>query len=281
MNPNINMHSIALKFSSLFFLFCPLDLSFIYIDIYYQSKKCIKTVCVWSVCGSVRCSRLRSLQCLRRYYDSGKRHPNLPNAFKYSLSMLVTLTGIFNPSLKQRSGTVVTPFQYFYLTVAGISTIYSWLWDVFQDWNLFDSTQPGFIRKRRILSNTYYYYLAIIMDLVFRIFWTWTLIPNGRQTDLSIINLYIAPFSAMAEIFRRTMWSFFRLENEQLNNTAGYRKSTHIPLHYETPKQKKKNILSDVPEVEDTEKRRQIRFEILAFFIVVVFFVAASIVANS
>jgi hypothetical protein len=35
------------------------------------------------------------------------------------------------------------------------------------------------------------------------------------------------------ELFRRTFWSFFRLENEHLRNTQGFRRVDFIPLHYD------------------------------------------------
>lgn len=40
---------------------------------------------------------LRFNQCLRRYHDTGKRMPNLANAFKYAMSQSVTLFGAFHP----------------------------------------------------------------------------------------------------------------------------------------------------------------------------------------
>lgn len=40
---------------------------------------------------------IRFNQCLRRYVDTGKRMPNLANAFKYALSQSVTLFGAFHP----------------------------------------------------------------------------------------------------------------------------------------------------------------------------------------
>ena len=40
---------------------------------------------------------LRFNQCLRRYLDTGKRMPNLANAFKYAMSQSVTLFGTFHP----------------------------------------------------------------------------------------------------------------------------------------------------------------------------------------
>lgn len=36
------------------------------------------------------------------------------------------------------------------------------------------------------------------------------------------------------ELLRRTLWGFFRLENEHRNNTAGFRRVGFVPLHFST-----------------------------------------------
>ena len=36
------------------------------------------------------------------------------------------------------------------------------------------------------------------------------------------------------ELARRTMWGFFRLENEHRQNTSGFRRVTFVPLHFDT-----------------------------------------------
>ena len=38
----------------------------------------------------------------------------------------------------------------------------------------------------------------------------------------------------MLELFRRTVWGFFRLENEHRSNTAGNRRVSFVPLHFNT-----------------------------------------------
>ena len=47
---------------------------------------------------------IRFNQCLRRYLDTGKRMPNLANAFKYAMSQSVTLFGAFHPLYLMHSG---------------------------------------------------------------------------------------------------------------------------------------------------------------------------------
>ena len=47
---------------------------------------------------------IRFNQCLRRYFDTGQRVPNLPNAFKYAMSQSVTLFGAFHPLYLMQTG---------------------------------------------------------------------------------------------------------------------------------------------------------------------------------
>lgn len=114
---------------------------------------------------------LRFMQCLRRYRDNGKRHPNLSNALKYALAMLVTLAGVFNPTFSQRGNEKMTGFQIFWILSYFTSTLYSWGWDVLMDWSAIDLQAPGYLRKRRMIASSYYYYFAILTDLVLRFFW--------------------------------------------------------------------------------------------------------------
>ena len=105
------------------------------------------------------------------------------------------------------------------------------------DWSLGNSKHGG-LRERRMFRNKAVYYAAIVVDLILRFFWSYTLIPVRDQSNFAngvSLSIAIAPFAAIAEICRRSMWSFFRLENEHLHNTSGYRKVNHIPLHFETP----------------------------------------------
>jgi len=45
----------------------------------------------------------------------------------------------------------------------------------------------------------------------------------------------VTPVLSYAEVFRRAMWSAFRVENEHLNNTLGYKRAEVVPLHFERP----------------------------------------------
>jgi hypothetical protein len=52
------------------------------------------------------------------------------------------------------------------------------------------------------------------------------------------------------EPIRRTIWSFFTVENEHLRNTMGYRKEQFIPLYFERG-------VGQAPAVETEESKRK------------------------
>jgi hypothetical protein len=57
-----------------------------------------------------------------------------------------------------------------------------------------------------------------------------TLVPPQSSR---MLPLYSQPFTMVLELFRRTFWGFFRLENEHLRNTQGFHRAHFIPLHYD------------------------------------------------
>ena len=93
---------------------------------------------------------LRFNQCLRRYLDTGKRVPNLPNALKYAISQTVTLFGTFHPlylmsarshDVGEEAEDVILKhrknlFQIFWMCLFIASSLYSFCWDVYMDWGL-------------------------------------------------------------------------------------------------------------------------------------------------
>jgi hypothetical protein len=78
-----------------------------------------------------------------------------------------------------------------------------------------------------------YYYMVMAADLVLRFMWVLTLIPpqSGARFELPA---YLSAISMTVELFRRTIWSFFRLEHEHRQNTSGFRRVNVVPLHFST-----------------------------------------------
>lgn len=179
---------------------------------------------------------IRLMQCLRRYVDTGNRMPNLANAAKYAMAQTVTLFGAFHPLYllhgHEESHAVATLFQIFWLALFVSSSLYSFVWDVYMDWGL-GRPKNAFLGPRLMFPSKYHYYGVIGADLVLRFMWVQSLIPPSSGAYFAI-PAYLTAVNMSLELLRRTLWGFFRLENEQRTNTQGYRDEDFVPLHFTT-----------------------------------------------
>ena len=195
-------------------------------------------------------------QCLRRYADTGQRLPHIANAFKYALSMTVTLFGAFHPLYLQTKGNADL-FQMFWMLNFVFSSLYSFFWDVYMDCKcltVFNECpivtpshccvfcfrsgglgRPKFnmLGPRLMYPRKDAYYAIIGIDLVLRFAWVLTLVPPDSGASFAL-PAYLTAVSMMFELFRRTIWGFLRLENEHRSNTSGYRRVDFVPLHFTT-----------------------------------------------
>lgn len=155
---------------------------------------------------------LRFNQCLRRYIDTGKRFPNLANAFKYAMSQSVTLFGTFHPLYlmhtegdeqsismadddDQEEDLVIghsrrsNVFQFFWMGLFIASSLYSFCWDVYMDWGL-GRREFGFLGPRLMFPHRSHYYMVMAVDLVLRMMWVLTLIPpqSGENSVMIIMR---------------------------------------------------------------------------------------------
>jgi hypothetical protein len=77
------------------------------------------------------------------------------------------------------------------------------------------------------------YYCVIAMDLVLRSLWVLSFVPPSMGAVFAIPQ-YLSALQIVLELFRRTVWGFFRLENEHRCNVSGYRRVDFVPLHFDT-----------------------------------------------
>lgn len=199
---------------------------------------------------------IRFNQCLRRYIDTGKRNPNLFNAGKYALSQTVTLFGAFHPlymMYKKREeqdefmkdtqllddtlafdlpDSKRSIFDYFWFGIFIASSLYSYFWDVRMDWGL-GRLDNRLLGTRLMFPSRKPYYMVMVVDLFLRFMWVTTLIPpqSGAQFE---IPQYLSLVTMAVELFRRTIWGFFRLEHEHRHNSQGFRRVDFVPLHFST-----------------------------------------------
>ncbi|XP_058829753.1 solute carrier family 53 member 1 isoform X1 [Topomyia yanbarensis] len=165
----------------------------------------------------------RMAQCLRRFRDTRDVHPHLANAVKYSTSFFVVAFSSLTQATSARyEKSTDNPWFYLWIISSIVSSCYAYTWDIKMDWGLFDSKSSDnkFLRDEVVYGSNWFYYFAIVEDLILRFGWTlsMSLIEMG-YIDREIIVSILSPL----EVFRRFIWNYFRLENEHLNNCGNFR----------------------------------------------------------
>ena len=139
-------------------------------------------------------------------------------------------------------------WYYLWISVSIFGSLYSYTWDIYMDWGLMRSREKGkFGLRSKITFSRWYYYFAMVTDLLLKFTWIFTFIePKKLENFFYSLNFYIL-FLEILEGLRRTQWVLLRVENENINNFEKYRNILEIPkMRYEDEEQdllktKKKN----------------------------------------
>ena len=137
----------------------------------------------------------------------------------------VHLTGLINVATSAVYFRYQTPWSLILFCVShvigSLATIY---WDLIMDWGLLNrDSKNRYLRDDLVLDNKIWYYLAMVQDVALRFFWVilislrWSL--NLTESQL----IWVPTIFSVFEIWRRSIWNFFRLENEHLNNCGDFR----------------------------------------------------------
>jgi hypothetical protein len=98
------------------------------------------------------------------------------------------------------------------------------------DWSLL---QPGakkpLLRDVRGFKNTWWYYVAMVIDPIFRFNWIFYSIYITDLQHSSAASFFIG----FSEVTRRGIWTLFRVENEHCSNVAHFKASRDVPLPYD------------------------------------------------
>ncbi|KAB2578141.1 SPX domain-containing protein [Lasiodiplodia theobromae] len=168
----------------------------------------------------------RALQCLRRYYDTRNFFPHLVNCGKY------TWTILYYMSLSLYRIHKTWHLRSFFIFCATVNAVYCTTWDLVMDWSLLNPyAKNRFLRDNLGYKNVYWYYAAIILDPILRFNWIFYAIYGDDVQHSAILSFMVA----LSEIFRRGMWTLFRVENEHCTNVVRYRASRDVPLPYSVP----------------------------------------------
>jgi len=120
------------------------------------------------------------------------------------------------------------------------------------DWALFSTAprQKGdysyrFLRGRLLFRrHIWFYYVAIVLDLILRFLWTLTLLPAATGGPLQYFQYRYKHFLPGVELFRRSMWAWLRFEHEQITRDDDTYKDPE--MHYLYPStDTKHNLESD------------------------------------
>ncbi|KAI3406359.2 SYG1 [Candida oxycetoniae] len=165
----------------------------------------------------------RLLQCIRRYMDTADWFPHLANMMKYTCSTIYYMT-LSLYRIDRSLNKKVT-----FIMFASINSVYCSIWDIVMDWSLLQMGSKNFLlRDYLFYKNKYYYYAAMIIDVILRFQWIFYAF-FGDQIQQSAVTSFCV---ALAEILRRFIWVFFRMENEHCTNVILFRASKETPLPY-------------------------------------------------
>ncbi|KAG6763945.1 hypothetical protein POTOM_031395 [Populus tomentosa] len=111
-----------------------------------------------------------------------------------------------------------------------VAVIVNTYWDIAVDWGLLRrKSKNAFLRDKLVISHKSVYFAAMIMNVVLRLAWMQLVIEFNLH---SIHKMAALTTISCLEIIRRGIWSFFRLENEHLNNVGKYRALKSVPLPF-------------------------------------------------
>ncbi|TNV71791.1 hypothetical protein FGO68_gene14733 [Halteria grandinella] len=118
---------------------------------------------------------------------------------------------------------------YGFVALNVFSTCYSYYWDLYMDWGLLRSNEPGkkYLRPKMLYPAWFYYYAAF-SNLLMRCMWIVPLFNHKYSVWFTESQANIILLSVV-EAFRRAQWALIRIENENVNNFERYRNVLQIP----------------------------------------------------
>lgn len=172
---------------------------------------------------------IRLLQCLRRSAESGENWPHHGNALKYTSAIAVISFGTFQPAVRSSA---------LWIGCLIFATLFQLTWDITMDWGLLAYKKPSgykssrvswramlggiHLRSSRLLGPTWVYIAILVFNTIFRFAWTLTVWPYSLGDDgrdplfLQLLFRHTGPFLAAAEVVRRMVWGFLRVEFEHI-----------------------------------------------------------------
>ncbi|KAJ5183024.1 hypothetical protein N7492_000640 [Penicillium capsulatum] len=191
-------------------------------------------------------SILRAFQCIRRFADTKNAFPHLLNLGKYIFSVLYYATlSLYRIDRHTR-------FEASFITFALLNAVYTSVWDLIMDWSLGNPyAKHPLLRDVLAFRRAWVYYIAMVLDVVIRFNWIVYAIFVKDIQHSAVMSFVVS----VSEVFRRGVWSIFRVENEHCTNVLLFRASRDVPLPYELPAATASGL--DGTQVDDVQLREQ------------------------
>eukprot|EP01084_Bolivina_argentea_P013344 25009_1 len=158
--------------------------------------------------------------------DLKKLRWHMIGAGKYTISIIVVFINAFHAYYHTNISTIIS------VIFGAISTLYAYSYDIYKDWGLlhWNENKKHKLLRKEITFPALYYYIAMILNLVFRIAWAVSLYPASFGIYNYHLMHYVKLPLNLAEIVRRIIWNVFRMEHEHLNNCGDFRVVKDIPI---------------------------------------------------
>lgn len=197
----------------------------------------------------------RACQCFRRYANDKKNKKlSFPqDAFPHLFNLAKYLCGIgYYMTLSMWRINRVTRFQAPFLTFALLNSLYTCIWDVVMDWSLGNPYAKRILLRDELgFRYAWVYYAAIVLNVVVRFNWIFYAIFSHDIQHSAFLSFFVS----LSEVFRRGVWSVFRVENEHCANVMKFHASREPSLPYKFDLTRRSREGSRVDDVQLQEQQ--------------------------
>ena len=164
---------------------------------------------------------IRFMQVIKTMWEKSIIFPDILNAIKYTLSILVAISSYYSKTIQI--------FEKTWLLIAAFSSCWSYCWDMKMDYGLIQSgTTNKFLRNELFYKRKWIYYTAMVLNLMGRFAWVLTISPDmvyrWIRPEFFLMVIY------MIEMCRRGMWNFFRIELKHIDLCKHFQVSDKVKL---------------------------------------------------
>ena len=151
---------------------------------------------------------IRFIQSVAIYRQGKTGRTQFWNALKYVSALLVIITSGMQTWLE---GTAKDTLRGIWILSLVIKTLYCYFWDLKEDWGfqLHGLSLDTFYRPTRLFSHPQMYHIAVVTNFLGRISWALAISPGFCRASCSLML-------GLVEILRRSQWSVYRMERQQL-----------------------------------------------------------------